>query len=101
MPSVELRPAWNALRNGKRVGFGEVTTTILPPILNMKIIDPQALSASEFYTYMVEAVVPRPIAFASTVDQAGRVNLSPYSFFNAFSASSTRASVCPCQSNAG
>ena len=53
----------------------------------MKIIDPHELSASEFYRYMVAAVVPRPIAFASTVDQAGRVNLSPYSFFNAFSAS--------------
>ena len=52
----------------------------------MKTIDPKALSASEFYRYMIEAVVPRPIAFASTVDQEGNVNLSPYSFFNAFSA---------------
>ena len=51
----------------------------------MKIIDPKELSTSEFYQYMVEAVVPRPIAFASTVDSAGRVNLSPYSFFNAMS----------------
>lgn len=51
----------------------------------MKIIDPEELSTSEFYQYMVEAVVPRPIAFASTVDQEGRVNLSPYSFFNAMS----------------
>ena len=51
----------------------------------MKIIDPKALSAAEFYQYMVEAVVPRPIAFASTVDPEGRVNLSPYSFFNAVS----------------
>ena len=53
----------------------------------MKMIDPQELTASEFYQYMVEAVVPRPIAFASTMDKEGRVNLSPYSFFNAFSAS--------------
>ena len=51
----------------------------------MKIIDPKELSTSEFYQYMVEAVVPRPIAFASTVDREGRVNLSPYSFFNAVS----------------
>jgi flavin reductase (DIM6/NTAB) family NADH-FMN oxidoreductase RutF len=34
---------------------------------------------------MVGAVAPRPVAFASTVDAGGRVNLSPYSFFNAFS----------------
>lgn len=32
------------------------------------------------------AVTPRPIAFASTVDKAGNVNLSPFSFFNMFSA---------------
>ena len=31
------------------------------------------------------AVAPRPIAFASTVDADGHVNLSPYSFFNVFS----------------
>ncbi len=51
----------------------------------MPIIDPQQFSTSEFYQYMIEAVVPRPIAFASTVDTDGRVNLSPYSFFNAVS----------------
>jgi flavin reductase (DIM6/NTAB) family NADH-FMN oxidoreductase RutF len=32
------------------------------------------------------AVAPRPICFASTIDQAGNVNLSPFSFFNVFSA---------------
>ncbi len=51
----------------------------------MPIIDPQQFTSSEFYQYMIEAVVPRPIAFASTVDSEGRVNLSPYSFFNAVS----------------
>lgn len=34
---------------------------------------------------MLGAVQPRPIAFASTVDTEGQVNLSPYSFFNVFS----------------
>lgn len=33
---------------------------------------------------MLTAIAPRPIAFVSTVDAMGRVNLSPYSFFNAF-----------------
>lgn len=51
----------------------------------MPIIDPQSFTTSEFYQYMIEAVVPRPIALASTIDDAGRVNLSPYSFFNAVS----------------
>ncbi|MGB5983548.1 MAG: flavin reductase family protein [Nonlabens sp.] len=35
---------------------------------------------------MLGAIQPRPIAFASTVDMDGQVNLSPYSFFNVFSA---------------
>ena len=36
--------------------------------------------------YLLSAVVPRPIALASTLDRAGNVNLSPFSFFNCFSA---------------
>lgn len=36
--------------------------------------------------YLQGAVAPRPIAFASTVNKEGRVNLSPFSFFNVFSA---------------
>lgn len=47
-------------------------------------IDPQALNTAEFHGHMLSAVVPRPIAFASTVDKAGNVNLSPFSFFNCF-----------------
>jgi flavin reductase (DIM6/NTAB) family NADH-FMN oxidoreductase RutF len=35
---------------------------------------------------MLGAVTPRPIAFASTIDVDGNVNLSPFSFFNVFSA---------------
>lgn len=48
----------------------------------MKTIDPAELGARAFYKYMTAAVAPRPIAFASTVDAAGNVNLSPFSFFN-------------------
>lgn len=36
------------------------------------------------HAYLQGAVAPRPIAFASTVDAAGNVNLSPFSFFNVF-----------------
>lgn len=35
---------------------------------------------------LLGAIAPRPIAFASTVDEEGNVNLSPFSFFNVFSA---------------
>lgn len=52
----------------------------------MLTIDPKTVSTSEFHGYLLGAVSPRPIAFASTIDKSGNVNLSPFSFFNAFSA---------------
>ncbi|EMR03527.1 flavin reductase family protein [Cesiribacter andamanensis] len=49
-------------------------------------IDPKQVSIGEFHGMMLGAVAPRPIAFASTVDKEGNVNLSPFSFFNCFGA---------------
>lgn len=49
-------------------------------------IDPNEISTGKLHGYLLGAVSPRPIAFASTVDDAGNVNLSPFSFFNVFSA---------------
>ncbi|MDC8002762.1 flavin reductase family protein [Aureisphaera galaxeae] len=49
-------------------------------------IDPNEISTPQLHGYLLGAVAPRPICFASTVDGAGNVNLSPYSFFNVFSA---------------
>lgn len=40
------------------------------------------LKPAQIQSYLQHAIAPRPICFASTVDAAGRVNLSPYSFFN-------------------
>lgn len=48
-------------------------------------IDPKQLPIPKMHAYLQSAVVPRPIAFASTIDSAGNVNLSPFSFFNVFS----------------
>ena len=50
----------------------------------MRTIDPGSVKTSVFHSYMLGAIAPRPIAFASTVDKDGKVNLSPFSFFNAF-----------------
>ncbi|MDX1277583.1 flavin reductase family protein [Oceanihabitans sediminis] len=47
---------------------------------------PKDLSTKNLHAYLLSAVAPRPIAFASTVDAAGNPNLSPFSFFNLFSA---------------
>ncbi len=48
------------------------------------IVDPSQIKTGELHAYMLSAVAPRPIAFASTVDADGNPNLSPFSFFNAF-----------------
>ena len=50
------------------------------------IIDPKEVSIARFHSILLGAVGPRPIAFASTIDEDGNPNLSPFSFFNAFSA---------------
>ena len=51
----------------------------------MPSIDPKSLPTSILHNYLLSAVAPRPIAFASTIDAEGNANLSPYSFFNIFS----------------
>ncbi len=48
--------------------------------------DPKDLSVGRLHGYLLGAVTPRPIAFASTIDKKGNINLSPFSFFNVFSA---------------
>jgi len=52
----------------------------------MKHFDPKELSIPELHGYLVGAIGPRPVAFASTIDEQGRPNLSPFSFFNVFGA---------------
>ena len=58
---------------------------MLTPDRTFHSLTPADLTPAQWHPFMVGAVAPRPVAFASTVDAAGRVNLSPYSFFNAFS----------------
>ena len=52
----------------------------------MLSLDPKDIPTAKLHGYLQSAVAPRPIAFASTVDQNGKANLSPFSFFNVFSA---------------
>lgn len=52
----------------------------------MVSIDPKTLEIPVLHGYLLGAVGPRPIAFASTVDAEGNPNLAPFSFFNVFSA---------------
>ena len=52
----------------------------------MKTIIPSEISVPKLHHYLLGAVGPRPIAFASTIDKNGNRNLAPFSFFNVFSA---------------
>lgn len=52
----------------------------------MLSLDPKELPVQKVHQLLLGAVGPRPIAFASTVDENGVANLSPFSFFNVFSA---------------
>ncbi len=52
----------------------------------MTSFEPKELSTSKLHSYLLSAVAPRPIAFASTLGVDGNPNLSPFSFFNVFSA---------------
>ena len=52
----------------------------------MVSIDPKDLPVQKLHQYLLGAIGPRPIAFASTVDAVGKPNLAPFSFFNVFSA---------------
>ena len=47
--------------------------------------DPELLDTRTVHKLLSASIAPRPIAFASTVDAKGNVNLSPFSFFNVFS----------------
>ena len=49
-------------------------------------ISPKDIPTGKLHGYLLGSVAPRPIAFASTIDKNGNPNLSPFSFFNVFSA---------------
>ncbi len=58
-------------------------------------IDPQTVPVAKLHGYLLGAVAPRPIALVSTQDENGNDNLSPFSFFNIFSANPPIAIFSP------
>lgn len=53
--------------------------------MSMRIITPGEIETKDLHQFIVGAIAPRPVAFASTIDENGVANIAPYSFFNAFS----------------
>src|SRR5215217_7111439 len=51
----------------------------------MKVV-PGGIKTAQLHAYLLGAIAPRPICFASTIDADGNPNLSPFSFFNVFGA---------------
>ena len=47
------------------------------------ILDPNTIPPGDFYRFMISVVVPRPIAFVSTISPDGQLNVAPFSYFNA------------------
>ena len=52
----------------------------------MIIVNPGETPVAQLHQYLLGAVGPRPICFASTISKEGKPNLAPFSFFNVFSA---------------
>lgn len=54
-----------------------------PAAMDHELLDPAGLSTTDVYRLMTDLVAPRPIAWVSTQDAAGRRNLAPFSYFQA------------------
>lgn len=68
-------------------GFYSAKPLLFPASVVKKImhIDFSQISTMEKQQWLQHAIAPRPVCFASTIDLAGNVNVSPFSFFNLFS----------------
>lgn len=58
-------------------------------------IAPDSLPWQSIYKLLIGSVVPRPIGWISSVDEQGRLNLAPFSFFNAVCANPPHVLFCP------
>ncbi len=75
-----VQSIWVLVLNRRQIAYICKTMTDMISVL------PSDIPIQKLHGYLLGAVGPRPIAFASTIDDKGRPNLSPFSFFNVFSA---------------
>lgn len=90
--------------NWSAAGFGLYTVaansvrseTGLPAsILSLMTVDPSNTSPQDVYKLLIGSVVPRPIAFVSSISMEGVRNLAPFSFFTVASANPPVVCFCP------
>ena len=67
----------------------------------MRTLNPSEQSPQDTYKLLVGSVVPRPIAFVSSMDAQGVRNLAPFSFFTVASANPPIVCFCPMVRSAG
>lgn len=64
-------------------------------------VDPGSLNTRQMYQWMIHTILPRPIAWISTCDPAGRTNLAPFSFFMGVCAKPPTLLFCPVHDRVG
>lgn len=69
-----------------------------PYASGVRSIDPEEITGAQCYPLVISGVVPRPIAFVSTLSAEGNGNLSPFSYFNALSHDPPCIAVSICRS---
>lgn len=63
--------------------------------------DPASITIADRYKLLIGCIVPRPIAFVSTVSPDGRLNLAPFSFFNGVGSNPMTLLFCPANKEDG
>jgi flavin reductase (DIM6/NTAB) family NADH-FMN oxidoreductase RutF len=64
-------------------------------------IDPEKLGVRDRYALLIGSILPRPIAWVSTVSPAGAANLAPFSFFTGIAAEPMSVCFCPVNNRDG
>lgn len=64
-------------------------------------LDPLTLAPADRYKLLIGCIVPRPIAFVSSVSPEGRHNLAPFSFFNGIGSDPMTLLFCPSNNETG
>ncbi len=64
-------------------------------------LDPESLGVRERYSLMISTILPRPIAWVSTVSPEGKTNLAPFSFFTGITANPMSVCFAPVNNRDG
>lgn len=82
--NIQDTPEGRAWMAGEKEGWKVVDTSTEPPmcVLSDSMTAFLMNYPRKLYQLMVSGIVPRPIAFVSSVSEAGVENLAPFSWFN-------------------